>query len=190
MKYIIFLLYSVFAVVMSCCQNTEISKIKIMPLHPYSASPTDYDKKTTPKKSFIAKFYFIEGACEATDELSYRIDSFIIESLRKDNKDFNRYGGYYIYFYRQSKDIDKDFRQQIDGIFSNSLDAYTKDLLFEYEWSYKKFSGCYYYKNGKIIKTVLGKKGNLFKQTFSPSKEYTNKVEVEEIPEEDSTQKK
>lgn len=190
MKTIIRLLPIILFYLISCCQNKQMTEIKIMPLHPYSASPTDYEKTTPAEESFVAKFYFIQGACEATDQLSNGVDSFLSESLRKDEKDFDRYGGYYIYFYRQTKDINKNFRQQIDGIFSNSLDAYTKDLLFEYEWSYKKFSGCYFYKNGKIIKTVRNKKGDLFKRTLFHPKGYTDKMEVGEIPELDSKQKR
>lgn len=160
-----------------------MSKIKISLLHPYSSSPTDYDKNTMPQKSFVVKFYFIQGACNATDELSNTVDTFIIASLKIDNKDFNKYGGYYIYFYKKTDKINENFREEVNGFLSNTLDEYTDDLLFRYEWSDKKFKGCYFYRKGKIIKTVWSKKGDLFKQTFFPPKGYTNKVEVKEITE-------
>lgn len=188
MRNIMFLTSFVFTSVMSCCQSEIMSKIKIIPLHPYSSSPTNYDKNTTAEKSFVVKFYFIEGACKATDELSNMVDAFIIESIKKDEKDFNKYGGYYIYFYRGSKNINEHFREQVDGIFSNTLDEYNYDLLFRYEWNGRSFKGCSYYRNGKIFKTIWGKNENLFRQTFFPPKGYNNKVQVEEIPKRDSTQ--
>lgn len=163
-KWIILLTLSIHITFTSCCQNQDMSKIKILPLHPYSSSPTDYDSTATKSKNFVVKFYFIEGACKSTDELSERVDMFITESLKKDNSDFMEYGGYYIYFYQETNHINKDFKESIDGMISSDiLDEYSDDLLFRYEWSDKKFVACDYYKNGKVVNTLYRKKGVIFK---------------------------
>lgn len=152
----------------SCGSNTETAAIKIKPLHPYSASPFDYHLNEKKEKSFIIKFYFIEGACKATDELSKQVDKFITKFIESDT-DFIHFGGYHLRFYRKTKVINENFKEQIDGRISYSLlDDYDKDLLFEYAWSAKNFMGCTYYYNSKVIKTVYNKEGNILKRDSGP----------------------
>ena len=69
--------------------------------------------------------------------------------------DFSEYGSYMIRFYKESNEINQDFRENIDGIISNSLSDHDEDLLFEYGWEHKEFSGCKFYEQGKVKKTVL-----------------------------------
>jgi len=113
--------------------------------------------------------------------MSKKTDLFITESLKSDSADFIEYSEYYIDIYRESKNINDNYRQQIDGIFSNLLSEHDEDLLFRYEWSGKKFKRCQYYKNGKVFKTVYGKGDGLFKQSFLPPKESSRKIEIKEV---------
>ena len=127
--------------------------IKIIPLHPYSASPTFYDKTETKEKSYVIKFYFIDGAHEATDKLSDSLDSFINSFLKTDD-DFKIYGGYHIDFFKKSYEINEIYR---DTGGHNSIESHYEDLLFEYHWDNKKFTACEYYEKGRVIKTVTKK---------------------------------
>lgn len=152
-----------------------------MPLHPYTESPCRYDSVRPKSKCYIIKYYYAKGICKATDEMSKKTDLFITESLKSDSADFIEYSEYYIDIYRESKNINDNYRQQIDGIFSNLLSEHDEDLLFRYEWSGKKFKRCQYYKNGKVFKTVYGKGDGLFKQSFLPPKESSRKIEIKEV---------
>lgn len=149
-----------FVIFSACCQNKSATQLIILPLHPYVASPIDYDSTQKKDRSFIVKYYFIKGVYEATDELSSKIDSFIIQSLKADNDDYMAYGGYSMYFFKESSQINSNYRYT--GTDDNP-ENHTEDLLFIYSWSAKKFTGCNYYKNGKPVKTIYRKSGDLFK---------------------------
>ena len=193
MKNTISILFFACVITASCCQNNELSQIKILPLHPYSASPSDYDKNTNLKHEYIAKYYFVHGAYKATDELSSTVDTFIISSLKKDDRDFNKYGGYYFYLYKETDELNINFRQQADGIFTNTLDGHEDDLLFRYRWEDQQFIICDYYQNGKIIKTVYGKRGALFKQSIPSSviqEIESKKIIIQDVPLKDSAKNK
>ncbi len=177
--------FLLFAFASISCQNIDVSKIKILPLHPYSSSPSFYDSTSLPKNNFIDKYYFIQGAYKATDELSDIVDAFIISFVKNDSVDFNKYGGYYIFLYKETSQINKSFREKIDGVFTNTLDDHKDDLLFRYKWENQKFISCEYYQNGKVIKILYSKKAALFKQSLSPSliQEFEKqKVTVKDVP--------
>ncbi len=171
-----------FFILLVCCSPQEnLSKIEILPLHPYEESPLD--NHHFKNETYIAKYYFIRNAFLATDGLSFKLDSFIVTSLEMDKTDFDEYGGYYLYFYRESDNINVNFRQNLDGLFTNPLSSFQKDLLFRYEWSGKKFKGCQYYRKGKVFKTLYGKKGDLFKQTYFPKPGDNRPIRIKEVEE-------
>lgn len=169
----------------SCCQNNKFD-IKILPLHPYKASPTDYDHSDTKEKSYINKFFFIRGACVATDELSKRVDSFVLASL-KDDSDFIKYGGYYIDFFKESNELNENYRQG-NGTDETPSKHISEDLIFSYHWSNKKFTGCDFYKNGKVIKTIYNNNGDVFKHDSSIESTEPDVI-LEEVPRKDSAEK-
>jgi hypothetical protein len=164
MRKIFFQVFFLSMILSSCCQNTDTSKIKIKPLHPYSASPYYHKQNETKDKNFILKYFFIEGACKATDKLSNQVDSFITKYVQSDT-DFVEFGAYYLYFYKRTKAINENFREVTDGMIShNLLDEYDNDLLFEYTFGHKYFRECNYYKGGKIVKTVYDKESGVLKR--------------------------
>ena len=162
------------------CQNANIASIKIKPLHPFSSSPHDYNPSERKNKSYIIKFYFIEGATQVNDVLSKQVDSFILKHIKSDT-DFVHFGGYNLRFYRKTKIINEDFREQIDGMINYCLlDEYDKDLLFEYLWSDKDFMGCNFYKDGKIVKTIYDKGQDILKRNPALPLFDTGKVNIKE----------
>lgn len=163
------------------CQNVKPTRIIIKPLHPYSASPYYYKKNETKGKNYIIKYFFIEGACKATDKVSEQVDSFVIKVIRTDT-DFIDFGGYYLLFYRKTKVINENFREQINGMISyNLLDEYDNDLLFEYAWSDRNFMGCKYYKDGKVVKKIFDKGRNFLKRNPTLPLPDTEKVNLRDM---------
>lgn len=85
------------------CQNSGKNQIIIIkPLSPYTASPTYFNTSERKNTSFILKYYFIDGASEATDKLSQQVNSLIIKLVQHDS-DFANYGGYHLLFYKKLK---------------------------------------------------------------------------------------
>jgi hypothetical protein len=165
---------------LSCCHNA--AQISIKPLHPYSASPYYHKQNETKKQNYINKYFFIEGACKSTVSLSKQVDSFLISYIKGDT-DFVDYGDYYVDFYRRTKEINENFREVTDGMIShNTLDEHDEDLLYRYMWSDKDFMGCEYYKNGKVIKTVYDKGGDIFKRNPALPLPDTGRVIIKEVP--------
>ncbi len=165
----------------SCSQNDKAKDIKIKPLHPYFASPFYYKQGETQDRNYVIKYFFIEGAYEATDKLSKEVDSFIIKHIRTDT-DFISFGSYRLQFYRETEVINEGFREQIDGMISyNLLDQYDKDLLFEYSWADNEFIGCSYYKDGEIIKTKYDKGDDILKRNPILPLPDTGKVKVKDL---------
>jgi len=161
------------------CQDT--SRIKINPLHPYSSSPYYSNPNEKKGKSFVFKYFFIEGATKVTDALSKQVDSFVIKTIKGDS-DFNDFGGYHIVFYRKSKNINENFREQIDGMLSfNLLEEYQEDLLYEYIWADKNFLECDYYKGGKIVKTDYDKGTAILKRNPAIPIADTSKITIKDI---------
>jgi len=152
----------------SCNQYKSAADMEILPLHPYQASNTDYNADISKSHTFIVKFYFIRGATDATDKLSEKVDSFLRKELKKDSINFNDYGSYIVRIFRESSKINQDYRENVDGIFSDMLGSHEDDLLFEYEWERKEFTGRKFYKNGKMIKKTSNEKVKL--SFISPGK--------------------
>jgi hypothetical protein len=147
---------------LSCCRDS--TQINIKPLHPYSASPYYFKQNETKKQNYIVKYFFIEGVNKSTDNLSKQIDVFLINYIKSDT-DFVNYGGYYVVFFKSTKEINENFSETIDGMISHkTLDEHDKDLLYRYMWLDKVFMGCEYYKNGKVVKTVYDKDSDIFKR--------------------------
>ncbi len=141
--------------------NQDTSKIKFYPLHPYSASPTDYDPTQKKSRTFITKYYFIEGAAKASDELSNKVDLFLSNTILNDSINFREYGGYTVLVFKESNFINKDYRNR--GTDDSPDSHMDDDLLFEYQWNDRQFSKCEFYKNGTITKTIRKKPALIFK---------------------------
>ena len=149
----IFLIFTSCIVLFASCQNHNIKNVKILPLHPYSASPTKYDSTATKANNYFIRYYFIKNADEAVDKIANIIDTFVVQLIKNDSDNFLEYGDYSIYFYRETSRLNENFKEKVDGMINyDLLDNYYDDLLFIYDWRVQKFEGCKYYKNGKIIK--------------------------------------
>lgn len=133
----------------SCVGNKTNEDINILPLHPYSASPTTYSN-TSKSNSYVVKLFFLKGATIANDELKDTLVKFITQFLITDN-DFKDYGSYNISFFRRSNEINENYRY-FGG--DNTLDSHDEDLLFEFHWKDKQFERCEYYRDGKVIKYI------------------------------------
>lgn len=143
------------------CHGQDTSKIQIYPLYPYSASPTDYDSTTERARNFIVKYYFIRGATKATDDLSQKVDSFLMVPVLKDSSNFNSYGSYLVYVFKESDKTNENYRNRgTDDTPDSHIDD---DLMYIYEWRARKFYGCDFYKNGQVIKTIDKKLQLIFK---------------------------
>jgi hypothetical protein len=163
-------------VLISCTQTR--SDFEILPLHPYSTNSAGDVATKDKSKEFVVKTYFIKGAKEISEQLENKVDSFVHSSIKQNINDLNSYGSYYIYFYKASESINENYRET--GTDDN-LDSHSEDLLFVYNWSGGEFSGCHYYKGGKRVKTVLDKKGEIYKH--SPiSNPDTSEVILKKLP--------
>jgi len=146
----------------NCAQNIQ-SDFKIKPLHPYSASPFDYDSTVEKKRNFIEKYFFISNI-KSNQGLMDSVDSFVAQLYDKSKIEIEEYGRFSINFYRETEVINENFRQEIDGMISyNLLENYKDDLLFTYVWIDGEFFGCNLLKNGKVIETRFPQNSNAFK---------------------------
>ncbi len=165
MRNVIILFFIISGVTVSgCCRNK--GQIEIKPLHPYS-SP-NYEDSIDKAKYSVIKFYFIKGACVATDDLSGLVDSFLIKSVSNDSIDFLSYGYCSIYFYRESNRINENYRERPDGMISYDILSRDDDeLLFIYEWRHGSFKECSFHRNGKKIRTETSKEGSVFSNNLN-----------------------
>ncbi len=176
----IFFLQLLFSFSLLSCGH-DGSGISIKPLHPYSSSPYYYQTDDIKDKEYVIKYFFIEGANKATDDLAELVDQFVVNKISSDS-DFVDFGGYYMDFYKKTNIINEKFREQTDGIVSNNLlNDHTGDLLFRYTWAGKEFLGCEYFKNGKIIKTEYDKEKNHLRGS-STVRTNTGKISIREVP--------
>jgi len=141
--------------IMTSCNQQDTSKMKIYPLHPYSASPTEYDSTAEKSRTFIVKYFFVQGAVKATEELSFEVDEFLTKSILNDSINFKDYGSYIVYVFKESSTTNQNYRNRgTDDTPGSHIDD---DLLYQYTWEGRKFSKCEFYKNGNVTKTINNK---------------------------------
>ena len=82
--------------------------------------------------------------------------------MKDHHGDYDTYGGYQMYFFRETNELNANYRNTgTDDTPDSHID---EDLLLKYVWSHKEFRGCQLYEKGKVIKTVFDNKNILFKQ--------------------------
>ena len=147
---------------MSCFGKGTKQPIEVFPLHPYSASPTDYDPSTNKQNTFIEKYFFVDGAKSLGSNLADTINIFVRQYLESNRTDFEMYGGYSMYFFRKTDQLNSNYRNR--GTDDTPSSHIEEDLLLKYEWSDQKFDSCSVYKNGELIKAVFISNEILFKK--------------------------
>lgn len=147
---------------MFCFGIVPKQRIRVLPLHPYSASPTDYDPSTIKGRTFIDKYFFVEGVISADENLCDTINMFVRQYLRNNPSDFETYGSYKMYFFRKTDRLNSTYKNR--GTDDTPKSHIDEDLLLKYEWSHNEFGGCSIYKKGEVIKTVFKSNDVLFKK--------------------------
>jgi hypothetical protein len=153
MKFIVIIIASI---LLSCINNnSDKTRIEILPLKLKSISPSDYSI-TDKKKSFVLNAYFVRGDYKSREELEVKVDSFLSKEVNVYKQNLKEYGYVIIDFYKESDVLNEEYKESD----SNFLDWQINDLLFSYRLNNQGVLECYYYNDGKIVKQV--RKGKLF----------------------------